>query len=133
MALPPRFRTAVSIQFPTIVTALAPAYITRLNGIWTISLSYGYVATIPDQSDGSINYVLAWSSATQSFYRVPLSQIAYFQKAKTVANLPAAASVPMGARDFVTDATATTFGSIVAGGGANKVPVYSDQTNWRIG
>ena len=33
-----------------------------------------------------------------------------------------------GARSFVTDATATTFLSTVAGGGANKVPVVSDGT-----
>jgi hypothetical protein len=50
----------------------------------------------------------------------------------TVANLPAA-SVGAGSRMFVTDANATTFASIVAGGGANGVPVYSDGTNWRIG
>jgi hypothetical protein len=38
-----------------------------------------------------------------------------------------------GARRFANDASATTFASIVAGGGANFVPVYSDGTNWRIG
>lgn len=51
--------------------------------------------------------------------------------AKTVATLPAAGNT--GARDFVTDANATTFNSIVAGGGTNKVPVFDDGTNWRIG
>jgi len=50
-----------------------------------------------------------------------------------VSALPAAATAGSGARAFVTDANATTFASIVAGGGANKVPVYSDGTNWRIG
>lgn len=50
---------------------------------------------------------------------------------KTVATLPAAGHA--GARNFVTDATVTTFASIVAGGGANKVPIYDDGTNWRIG
>ena len=49
----------------------------------------------------------------------------------TVATLPAAGTA--GTRKFVTDATATTFGTIVAGTGANKVPVYDDGTNWRIG
>jgi hypothetical protein len=39
----------------------------------------------------------------------------------------------MGSRAFVSDATATTFGSVVVGGGSNPVPVYSDGTNWRIG
>lgn len=51
----------------------------------------------------------------------------------TVAGLLAAATAGAGARAFVTDANATTFASIVAGGGANGVPVYSDGTNWRIG
>jgi hypothetical protein len=53
--------------------------------------------------------------------------------ALTVATLPAAATAGAGARSFVTDANATTFLSTVAGGGANKVPVVSDGTNWLIG
>ena len=52
---------------------------------------------------------------------------------QTVAALVAAATAGAGARAVVTDANATTFASIVAGGGANVVPVYSDGTNWRIG
>jgi hypothetical protein len=51
----------------------------------------------------------------------------------TVATLPAAGTVGSGTRAAVTDANATTFASIVAAGGANGVPVYSDGTNWRIG
>jgi hypothetical protein len=51
----------------------------------------------------------------------------------TVGSLPAAATAGAGARSFVTDATATTFLSTVAGGGANAVPVVSDGTNWLIG
>ena len=51
----------------------------------------------------------------------------------TVATLPAAATAGAGARSFVSDATATTFASIVAGSGANAVPVFSDGTNWKIG
>jgi hypothetical protein len=51
----------------------------------------------------------------------------------TVANLPSAVTSGMGARAFVTDANATTFNSIVAGGGTNKLSVFSDGTNWRIG
>lgn len=51
----------------------------------------------------------------------------------TVANLPSASTAGAGACAFVTDANATTFASVVAGSGANGVPVYSDGTNWRIG
>ena len=39
----------------------------------------------------------------------------------------------LGALGFVTDATSTTFASVVAGGGANVVPVYADGVVWRIG
>lgn len=51
----------------------------------------------------------------------------------TVATLPSASTMGAGARAFVTDANSTTFASVVAGGGSNGVPVYSDGTNWRIG
>jgi len=51
----------------------------------------------------------------------------------TVATLPSASTAGAGARSFVSDATATTFASIVAGSGANPVPVFSDGTNWKIG
>jgi hypothetical protein len=50
-----------------------------------------------------------------------------------VATLPSAVTLGAGTRAFVSDANATTFASIVAGGGSNKVPVYSDGTNWKIG
>jgi hypothetical protein len=50
----------------------------------------------------------------------------------TVAGLPSAAA-SAGKRYRVTNATATTFHSIVAATGANIVPVFSDGTNWRIG
>jgi hypothetical protein len=55
--------------------------------------------------------------------------------AYTVATLPTAGSYPY-VNLFASDATVTAsgnFGAVVAGGGANKVPVYSDGTNWRIG
>lgn len=52
---------------------------------------------------------------------------------KAVGGLPPAAKLGINARAFVTDATVATFGTVVVGGGTNKVPVYSDGTAWRIG
>jgi len=49
----------------------------------------------------------------------------------TVSELPTGATE--GARGYVTDANATTFRSVVAGGGSNRVPVFYDGTDWRIG
>jgi hypothetical protein len=48
-----------------------------------------------------------------------------------VANLPKQAT--QGSSGYATDATASTFYSVVAGGGALFVPVFYDGTNWRIG
>jgi hypothetical protein len=48
-----------------------------------------------------------------------------------VATLPA--PIFAGDRNFVTDATAATFNTVVAGGGSNQVPVFWDGSNWKIG
>jgi hypothetical protein len=51
----------------------------------------------------------------------------------TVSGLPTCNSGAQGAHAFVTDANATTFNTTVAGGGSNKLPVFCDGTNWKIG
>ena len=51
----------------------------------------------------------------------------------TVETLPNATTAGAGSRAFVTDSSVTTFASIVAGGGSNTIPVYSDGVNWRAG
>jgi len=55
--------------------------------------------------------------------------------ATTVSGLLSASGVGAGGRATVTDATVTLaagIGTVVVGGGANTVPVFSDGTNWRI-
>jgi hypothetical protein len=51
----------------------------------------------------------------------------------TVATLPSAVPSGKGARAFVSDALAPTFGATVVTGGAVATPVYSDGTNWKVG
>lgn len=53
-----------------------------------------------------------------------------------VSALPSAATVGAGTRGFVSDGSTTLIlglGLTVVGGGSNKVPVYSDGTNWIVG
>lgn len=53
----------------------------------------------------------------------------------TVAGLPSAATMGQGTLAFVTDGSTSAIlglGLTVAGGGANKVLVYSDGTNWIV-
>lgn len=61
------------------------------------------------------------------------TQLSGISLTKTVANLSTASAVGAGYRDFVSDATAATFGTTVAGGGSIKTPVYSDGSVWKVG
>jgi len=60
-----------------------------------------------------------------------ITALQYQLSSNTVGSLPAASSWSFTIM-AVTDATATTSRSVVAGGGANKVMVWSDGTNWLI-
>lgn len=51
----------------------------------------------------------------------------------TFGQLPNPTVAGTGTRAFVTDSNTATFAAVVAGGGANAVPVYSDGADWRVG
>jgi len=91
-----------------------------------------------DVSSATVSNEVTLGNSSVTSFRIPgltlTFSVKYFNHGTlTVGTLPAAATAGAGARAFVTDANATTFASIVAAGGANGVPVYSDGTNWRIG
>ena len=91
-----------------------------------------------DASSATVSNEITLGNASVTSMRVPGLTLTAGLKwinngTQTVAALVAAATAGAGARAVVTDANATTFHSIVAGGGANTVPVFSDGTNWRIG
>jgi len=67
-------------------------------------------------------------TAARAMFVMPVKHPTY-----TVATLPSAAGAGIGALAMVTDATLTAItglGLAPTGGGANKVMVYSDGTNW---
>lgn len=53
--------------------------------------------------------------------------------AVAVADLPSAVTEGDGARALVTDADTPVLGDVVAGGGAVRVGLISDGTDWRVG
>lgn len=77
-----------------------------------------------------------WDRATQLLYiwsgSSPAWRAVSRERVLTVATLPATGLVN-GDSAIVTDANAPTLGSIVAGGGAVRVRVNYDGTNWRVG
>jgi hypothetical protein len=83
-----------------------------------------------NQINGVVNNLSAGTLSASQATQNANPQIPYIY---TVSTLPSASATGVGVRSFVSDANATTFNSVVAGGGTNKVPIFSDGTNWRIG
>ena len=84
---------------------------------------------------GNVSNEITLGDTSITAFRVPGAAYHLFGTT-TVAALPAAAAGYTGARWFVTDSNAAMtagIGAVVAAGGANKVPVFCDGTNWRIG
>lgn len=108
------------------------AQITRVYRTFTDSSNFERTALQWEGTGNSIASVLRNQAAGTGTLRPFIPVTGGF----TVANLPSASTIGLGGRCMVTDSNATHaagLGNIVAGGGANIVPVYSDGTNWRIG
>ena len=86
------------------------------------------VALISGGGGSNFNYAIFDSSGK---FTANLFKTTVYSVAGTP--LPNAATMGIGARAFVSDATVSTFASPYTGGGAQKVPVHSDGTVWRIG
>ena len=87
----------------------------------------GFPAIKKHASGGIFQFRKADDSA---FTDVELGYVRF--SAVTVAGLGSASGAGAGTVRYVTDATATTPRSVAAGGGSNKVMVWSDGTNWLI-
>jgi hypothetical protein len=102
----------------------------QANSTWNIDVDTGNSLRVFYQNAAGATNVLISASATTNV--VTFSNVIK-TTATVFASLPTAATAGAGARSFITDSTAATFGTVAAGGGANAVPVWSDGTNWKIG
>src|ERR1700744_553323 len=114
--------TAIGFNAGTSLGAFSDCVLIGSNTGSSISSSFTVML-----SDGAANPVYT-ANATLKQAIIPL---ALSLQVYTVGTLPS--GMPAGTKSFVSDATTTTFASIVAGSGSNTVPVYYDGTNWRIG
>lgn len=107
----------------------------RITGVSYTVIGFSNSATSADGGNVDIGFarkaagVVEVNNGTAGVY----TGTAYGAGSQTFAQLPSAVTAGAGARSFITDATATTFLSVAAGGGANAVPVVSNGANWLIG
>jgi hypothetical protein len=106
----------------SVVTYNAYDCVSYTNGNSYICISSSVLDIIPG-TDGS-----KWNLLAQGTVGVAASQT--YSVAGTA--LPAASGLT-GARAFVSDATANTFGTAYTGSGSHTVPVWCDGTTWYIG
>lgn len=104
------------------------------------AISFPFATKLLDTADGTLKVQNAAGSNAFTAAATSVGSVSFSGAVKTVstvvASLPAAATAGAGARAFVTDGSTTVIlglGLTVTGGGANKVPVYSDGTNWIVG
>lgn len=127
-------KTVGRIKSPTLPDKTGWLLIDSGNVTFSPSASYMGGLTVPEIFGPGEIGVVSYQTVPGVNGKVWITGV-YRQKphAYTVATLPSAATAGAGFRAFVTDASAPTFGSTVAGGGAVATPVYSDGTDWKVG
>ena len=126
----PTFTGTVVLPSTTSIGVVSSTEIGHLDGV-TSALQTQLNAKAPAASPTLSGTVTLSGGFTQSGTDTSILNAPLRFKGYTVAGL-AALTPAAGDRAFVTDADATTFASIVAGGGANVVPVFYNGTNWII-
>jgi hypothetical protein len=91
------------------------------------SVPTGFVVTVPDNNNNSSTFTFN----SKGVLNTPVILTTVYSAAGTP--IPSASSVGMGARAFVSDATANTFNTAYTSGGSYKMPVFSNGTSWYIG
>lgn len=110
-------------------------YFLSVNGVLNTNGAAG-LAAIPGTLSLLNNGGITDSSGT---FQGATGALAFFNESftyvhtGTFATLAGAAVFGAGSRAFVTDSNTNVFNAVVAGGGANKVPVFSDGVNWLVG
>jgi hypothetical protein len=76
MTLPAKIRVNTLVNFPALVTGSAPVTIGKANGIWTIGLAVGTLATsVPPMSAFTTDYVLLWDDVLKTYSKVSLATL----------------------------------------------------------
>jgi hypothetical protein len=81
----------------------------------------------------TIGWLTQFATAVNGWIALAAGAVNYLLGNARVTTVAGLGTPTAGLRAFVTDATATTFASNVAGGSTNGVPVYADGTHWKIG
>lgn len=113
--------------------------INRLSSVGSLTAGDNFPLYSPQQGDArrvSLTVLTDYLAANMDAVQVQsvLAALWLGTPAVAVASLPT--GVTAGTRAAVSNATQTLtagIGAVVAGGGANTVPVFYDGTNWRIG
>jgi hypothetical protein len=125
-------------SFPSIVLphGAAPSATLKRDGqIWSETTGFKARVNGADKSFADLESAQT-VSGVKTFSAAPVLSVGAQFAAVAVGSLPACNAGALGVKRYVNDATQALtagIGAVVAGGGANTVPVGCDGANWRIG
>lgn len=74
MGLPATVRVNTTVNFPSLVFGTGPIVVTKLNGIWTVSLDVTRLAVqTPAPANYATDYFLMYDSVAKAFFNVPIT------------------------------------------------------------
>lgn len=87
MTLPPNIRINVGAPFPARVQGSGPIVVTKLNGIWTISINIANLAvqTAPNLQN---DYVFIYDAVVNAFFKIPLGILGSGKVQRSVVTTP---------------------------------------------
>lgn len=81
--MPANIRISAQFPFPAAVQGAAPIVLTKLNGVWTVSLQIAPLGVqIPPIGNLATDYILVYDAIANTFFKMPLSAVGSVARAQ---------------------------------------------------
>jgi hypothetical protein len=102
VTLPANIRINTSLPFPALAKGSGPVIVSKVNGIWTIGLSFGVLGVqSPPPGNFPTDYLLVYDSIANTFFKMPLGALATFGAGRTQRSITSSGQFPIQANDSI--------------------------------
>jgi hypothetical protein len=107
MTLPANIRINTSLPFPAIAKGSGPVLVSKVNGIWTVGLSFAILAVqSPPPANFPNDFVIVYDSVANTFFKMPLSLLTSLPQPQR--SITSSAQLPIVVTDSVININAVT-------------------------
>jgi hypothetical protein len=109
MTLPANIRINTSLPFPALAKGSGPVVVSKVNGVWTIGLSFAVVGQqLPPPANFPTDYLLVYDSIANTFFKMSLSALATFGAGRTQRSITSSGQLPIIAGDGILNINAAS-------------------------